>query len=217
MEKLTLFCQIAFFKTLLINVYYFGFNFWKIPILVYRHTHLDYRRGKMTVTFPLRFGMLQIGRRRNGFVNQEATLWYNRGSIILRGRASIGRGSQIIVSETGILTFGDEFCSSGDVTLTCNKSITFGSDNLLAWNILLMDTDCHHILNLNGSEILNPPLSITIGDHVWIGCNVTVLKGVNISDNTVIAANSTITKSYAETNVVLGSKGILKTGINWRY
>lgn len=52
MEKLTLFCQIAFFKTLLINVYYFGFNFWKIPILVYRHTHLDYRRGKMTVTFP---------------------------------------------------------------------------------------------------------------------------------------------------------------------
>lgn len=35
---------------------------------------------------------------------------------------------------------------------------------------------------------------VRIGDNVWLGANVVVLKGVTIGDNAVIAANSVVTK-----------------------
>ncbi len=35
---------------------------------------------------------------------------------------------------------------------------------------------------------------VHIGDNVWLGANVVVLKGVAIGDNAVIAANSVVSK-----------------------
>ena len=35
---------------------------------------------------------------------------------------------------------------------------------------------------------------VRIGDNVWLGANVVVLKGVTIGDNAVIAANSVVSK-----------------------
>lgn len=35
---------------------------------------------------------------------------------------------------------------------------------------------------------------VYIGDNVWLGANVVVLKGVTIGDNAVIAANSVVSK-----------------------
>ena len=36
--------------------------------------------------------------------------------------------------------------------------------------------------------------AVHIGDNVWLGANVVVLKGVAIGDNAVIAANSVVSK-----------------------
>lgn len=43
---------------------------------------------------------------------------------------------------------------------------------------------------------------ITIGDNCWIGGNVTVIGGVTLGDNVVIAAGATVTRSFGD-NVVL--------------
>lgn len=63
-------------------------------------------------------------------------------------------------------------------------------------------------------SIINKP--IKIGEDVWIGCRAVVLKGVNLADGTVVAANSTITKSYNEKNILINSSGILKKDIVWQ-
>jgi len=47
------------------------------------------------------------------------------------------------------------------------------------------------------------PAPVTIGDNVWIGGGVTILPGVSIGDNTVVAAASVVTKSFPA-NVVIG-------------
>ena len=52
------------------------------------------------------------------------------------------------------------------------KSINFGDDNLLSWDILMMDTDFHKIISSDGEE-RNKPSAIDVGNHVWIGCRVT--------------------------------------------
>lgn len=40
--------------------------------------------------------------------------------------------------------------------------------------------------------------SLIIDDDVWIGCNVTILKGVHIHTGAIIAAGSVVTKDVEE-------------------
>ena len=54
-------------------------------------------------------------------------------------------------------------------------------------------------------EKIGLPEPVTIGDNVWIGGGVTILPGVSIGDNTVIAAASVVTKSFPDHVVIAGN------------
>lgn len=59
------------------------------------------------------------------------------------------------------------------------------SENFTVW-----DTDAHAF---EGQEKkMTEP--VNIDNHVWIGMNVTVLKGVKIGDHAVIAAGAVVTR-----------------------
>ena len=47
-------------------------------------------------------------------------------------------------------------------------------------------------------------LPIHIGENVWLGANVTVLGGVTIGDNAVIAAGAVVTKNIPPNTVAAG-------------
>ena len=49
-----------------------------------------------------------------------------------------------------------------------------------------------------------PPQDIVLGDHCWLGANVTVLPGVTLGPHTVVAANAAVTKSFPEGNCIIG-------------
>ncbi len=49
------------------------------------------------------------------------------------------------------------------------------------------------------------PAPIVVGRNVWIGSNATILTGVTIGDNAVVAAASVVTKDVPENSVVVGS------------
>ncbi|OKH19905.1 acyltransferase [[Limnothrix rosea] IAM M-220] len=44
-----------------------------------------------------------------------------------------------------------------------------------------------------------------IGDRVWIGANVTILKGVNIGDDAVVGAGSVVTKDIPAQAIAVGN------------
>ncbi|MCD8238259.1 MAG: sugar O-acetyltransferase [Clostridiales bacterium] len=48
------------------------------------------------------------------------------------------------------------------------------------------------------------PKPIVIGDRVWIGANVTILPGVTIGDNAIIAAGAVVTKDVPADSVAAG-------------
>ena len=145
-------------------------------------------------------------------------MWEVNGTLTFNGGAIIGRGSRISIGKNAIITLGDGFKITGRSTIISQKAITFGKDCLLSWDILIMDTDFHHITDSN-NKLINSPRPITIGNHVWIGCRNTILKGVTIPDNVIIAAGSVLTKSIHESNCIIGGSGkdmmILKQEINW--
>ncbi len=124
---------------------------------------------------------------------------------------------KISVKEHASLFLGNNiWVTGGNTTIICNKNIMINDDCLLSWDILLMDTDFHKILN-SDNTIINKEKPIHIGKHVWIGCRTTILKGVSIANNNVIAANSTITKSISTENCIIGrNTEMLKTGIQWK-
>ena len=45
---------------------------------------------------------------------------------------------------------------------------------------------------------------VTIGNDVWIGGNVTILPGVNIGNNVVIAARAVVTKDVPDNSLIGG-------------
>ncbi len=48
------------------------------------------------------------------------------------------------------------------------------------------------------------PAAIVLGKNVWIGSNATILQGVTIGDNAVVAAGAVVTKDVAPGTVVGG-------------
>lgn len=46
------------------------------------------------------------------------------------------------------------------------------------------------------------PAPIVLGKNVWVGSNATILQGVTIGDNAVVAAGAVVTKNVAENTVV---------------
>lgn len=55
-----------------------------------------------------------------------------------------------------------------------------------------MDHDAHDIFDNYGSKI-NEDKAVALGNHVWLGSNSTVLKGTQLSADTIVAANSIVT------------------------
>lgn len=84
-----------------------------------------------------------------------------------------------------------------------NTSLTLGEGCMLSRNVKVMTSDGHDILT-NGQRI-NPARSITIGKKVWLADNVTILKGVNIGDGSIVGINSTLTKSINTASTAVGN------------
>ena len=60
----------------------------------------------------------------------------------------------------------------------------------------------------------NYPAPIHIGKNVWIGSHATVLPGVTIGDNAIVAAGAVVTKDIEPNTVVAGVPAIVKKMID---
>ena len=50
----------------------------------------------------------------------------------------------------------------------------------------------------------NYPAPIVIGKNVWIGSNATILQGVTVGDNAIVAAGAVVTRDVAPETIVAG-------------
>lgn len=87
-------------------------------------------------------------------------------------------------------------------TIIVGNYISIGDDVMIARNVVIFDSDFHKIKYRNKDPKVNG--TVHIGNHVWIGVNSTVLKNVEIGDNSMIAACTLINKNV-EGNTIIGS------------
>lgn len=97
-------------------------------------------------------------------------------------------------------------------------SIIIGEDCLFSGNIMFRTGDSHSILDQQSGKRINPSESIIIGNHVWIGNGVRILKGVNIGDHSIVGLGAILSSGDYPAHSVIGGIGhgkVLKTGIDW--
>ena len=97
-------------------------------------------------------------------------------------------------------------------------TVSIGSDCFLAEGLDIWSTDTHTIMKKGEEDVcLNSPKSIHIGNHVWIGKDVAILKGVTIGDDAVVGMKSLVTKDIPEGSLNVGSPSrTIKTDITWK-
>ena len=125
----------------------------------------------------------------------------------------IGYGSYIQVGPNASLVIGDSFVNR-EVKIICNQNITIGDECMIAMGTVIRDNDggTHRIL----SEGYINSKPIVIQNHVWIGENVMVLKGVTIGEGSVIGANSLVTKDIPPHCLAIGSPAkVIRENISW--
>lgn len=156
-------------------------------------------------------GNLHLGRRWKGrrYLQSEIVMG-DRACLEVRGNFSIHTGCFIAVNEGGYLTLGSGYINHR-TSIECYLKITIGDDVAIAKGVTIRDSDVHSI---NGNSVVSAPISI--GNHVWIGTDAIVLKGVSIGDGTVVAAGAVVTRNVAPHTLVGGVPArVLKTDVSW--
>ena len=108
--------------------------------------------------------------------------------------------------------FIDEGTMLNGVSLVAYESIIIGKYCQIASSTLIADTDFHPVdPRIRRLQAEMKPFSfdsvqkekIIIGDNVWIGWNCTVLKGVQIGNDSIVAAKNIVLKGIYPERVLL--------------
>lgn len=117
------------------------------------------------------------------------------------------------------ILIGCHFDCHGSTELAAleGTQIIIGDDALFSANIKFRTGDSHSILDLNTGDRKNPSKSILVGNHVWIGNSVTVLKGAKIGDHCVVGIGSIVPGKTYPSNCVIGGNPakVLKNNVDW--
>jgi len=96
-----------------------------------------------------------------------------------------------------VIEIGSDTGLSG-ATISAARLVRIGRECLIGSNVVITDCDFHavapHHRRHTTDEAAIGCAPVVIGDNVWLGMNVTVLKGVTIGDNTVVAAGSVVVR-----------------------
>ena len=176
-------------------------------IVAGRHDKLFISKSsKLTVKGRLTFSANSYhGNGRNSVIRMD-----NGSHMQCEGKFTFMYGADIILFEGAELSLGDNSFINSDCKIRCHERISIGKDCAISHDFTVMDSDAHE---LNG---VRDKLPVSIGDHVWIGTRVTILKGVQVGDGAVIAAGSLVISDVPPRSLVGGVPAkVIKKEVEW--
>lgn len=161
------------------------------------------------------------------------TIIIKKNALLYRCKITIlGNDNYIVIGENTVSKYANiniEDCNNkvligaktrlcGKIKIACIESseIIIGENCLFSSEIEIRTGDSHGIYNDKGIRI-NHAKNIYIGNHVWIGFRVIILKGSLISDDSIIGAGTIVTHEFKEKNcIIVGAPGnIIKKNVIW--
>ncbi len=175
----------------------------KSKMKIYKYANIK-NKGTINIT-----NRLNIGKTWNEIDYGFTSLVIKKDGILNVDTFDMISGSRIIVAENANLTIKSGYMNFNSV-IVARKKITIGENVTIAPGVIIRDSDSHTTKEEGNTK------EITIGNHVWIGSNAIILKGVTVGDNAIIAAGSVVTKDVPENSMVAGVPAkVIKENISW--
>ena len=175
----------------------------KRKLKIYKYSNVK-NKGTLTINHNL-----IVGKTHNGIDYGFTALVIKKNATAIFGDYTMISGSRIIVADNATLSIKGGYMNFNS-TIIVKKKVTIGEGVIIAPGVTIRDSDAHSI---KGSETAK---EVEIGNHVWIGTNAIILKGVKIGDNSVIAAGAVVTKDVPKNSVVAGVPAkVIKKNIEW--
>lgn len=107
-------------------------------------------------------------------------------------------------------------CGRINIAALEGTDIEIGNECLFSAEVEIRTSDSHSIFNESGIRI-NTAKNVKIGNHVWCGQRVFILKGAEVKDDSVIGAGSIVNKVYEQGKCILAGAPakIVKTSVLW--
>lgn len=100
------------------------------------------------------------------------------------------------------ITLGKRIFINSGCKVQDQGGVSIGDDTLIGHNVVIATLN-HDLAPSRRADM--HPAPVAIGRNVWIGSNATILPGVHIGDDAVVAAASVVTKDVPAGAVVVGS------------
>lgn len=138
-----------------------------------------------------------------------------------RGKVFVGKGTMVgstcaprsgngeillqARSKDAVIEVGENVWFSNNISLIANQGIRIGDSCLIGDFVSVMDSDFHAIDPVNRRSSVGKTSPVTIGNNVWFGSRVVVLKGVSIGDNSIISPQSVVTSDIPANCIASGN------------
>jgi len=164
-------------------------------------------RGRFQIAAWLRGGRLTIGKNVR-FLSRVVFL--GSGAVILDDGVSLGfppatasrRPIMLQPRESeAVIKIGEGTWIVNGTEMIARGRITVGKNCRIGARCVILDSDFHS-LDASRRDDPGPTREVEIGNGVWLGLEVVVLKGMRIGDNSVVAARTVVTAPVPPASIV---------------
>ena len=150
-----------------------------------------------------------------GFKAAQPVVCHGKGKISFENNVTLGVYSSPFLTShytyieartpDAKITIGANTSINNAFTATAEKQINIGKYVKIGYLCNISDSNFHDLNPKNRNNSDPNPKAVIIEDHVFIGNQVTILKGVRIGKNSVVGANAVVTKSFPENVIIAGN------------
>lgn len=171
---------------------------------------------KLKLNFSETHSCVEIGKNSN---LTDTEIFLGKGSKLIVGDDSVLKG-KISIGSFSTVIIGNKLSVTRNLYIRAveQTQVKIGDDCLIASNVIIRTNDGHPIYDIHTSERINQSQDVIIHDHVWLGDESVILKGVTIHEGSIIAMRSLVTKDVQSCTVVAGIPAkTIRTDCTWEH
>ena len=132
-----------------------------------------------------------------------------KGCLILGKFVRMRSGTKIFVRKGAEIRVGNNTSLNHGCMVIAHEKITLGNNVQFGPNVLIYDHDHDYKLKDGLKNLKYKTSPVLIGDNVWIGANVVILRGTFIGENSVVGAGSVIKGIYPSNTLIVQKRDTL--------
>jgi maltose O-acetyltransferase len=146
------------------------------------------------------YGLIRCGGRSSVTIGEDNAL-----RLLCAPRSGSGEILIQARSPRSEITIGKGNYFNNNTAIFANERVIIGDRCQIGNQVATYDRDFHEISSATRNRSAGPSQQVLIGNNVWLGSGVVVLKGVTIGDNSVLGAMSVVTGSIPANCVAAGN------------